>query len=147
MNALHHTRHGPSSVLPITMASLKTSFLLGRVLALVQRPFFLYAISWSALLTTVVLLVSFAPELAFVNAVSPSSGFSKACNTGSMSASGPNEASFRLPMEDAGDVLCVPANLVRRSRLDFVVPPLFAALVVAGSAGFVHAMGLCREPQ
>ncbi|WOL09266.1 hypothetical protein Cni_G18019 [Canna indica] len=101
-----------------------------------QRPLLLYAVSSSVLLTATVAVTSFAPELAFVWAVMPSSSFSRACAAG-------GHAAVRVPTEGpAREVVCVPAELFARSRMDLVVPPLFAALVVGGSTLFVRAVGL-----
>ncbi|KAK8933638.1 hypothetical protein KSP39_PZI015823 [Platanthera zijinensis] len=40
------------------------------------------------------------------------------------------------------ETVCVPARLFGPSKADAVVPPVFAALVVAGSACIVRAVGL-----
>jgi hypothetical protein len=37
--------------------------------------------------------------------------------------------------------MCVPANLFKKSIIDIVVPPIFAALVVATLALFVQRLG------
>ncbi|XP_074572159.1 uncharacterized protein LOC141828605 [Curcuma longa] len=105
------------------------------VLLIRRRPLLLYAVAWSALLTASVAIASFAPELAFVWAAMPSSSFSHACAGGSSPA-------VRVPTDGPREVVCVPAGLFRRSAMDMVVPPLFAALVVGGSTCFVRAVGL-----
>ncbi|KAG6483233.1 uncharacterized protein LOC122017817 [Zingiber officinale] len=105
------------------------------VLLLRRRPLLLYAVAWSALLTATVAVASFSPELAFVWAAMPSSSFSRACAGGSAPM-------VRVPTEGPREVVCVPAGLFRRSAMDMVVPPLFAALVVGGSTCFVRAVGL-----
>lgn len=107
--------------------------------ALLRRsPLLVYTVTWTALLTATVAMASFSPEIAFVWAVSPSSPFSRRCGEGKM----------RVPLEGPpGEVVCMPAQLFGRSRaVDFFVPPLFAALVVAGSAALVRAVGLWEEP-
>lgn len=48
-------------------------------------------------------------------------------------------------MDLPGDVLCVPDLLFRKSRIDLIVPPIFAAVVVAGSACVVRAFGLWAD--
>ncbi|RWV78000.1 hypothetical protein GW17_00061104 [Ensete ventricosum] len=112
-----------------------------RAMLLVQRPLLLYAAAWAALLTATVAVTSFAPELAFVWAVMPSSSFSSACTA---AAGGP---AVRVPTEGPPrEVVCVPAGLFARSWMDLVVPPLFAALVVGGSTCFIRAVGLW-EPE
>jgi hypothetical protein len=37
--------------------------------------------------------------------------------------------------------MCVPPNLYKKSRIDIVVPPIFAALVVVTLALFVQTLG------
>ncbi|KAM0941315.1 hypothetical protein DsansV1_C17g0147471 [Dioscorea sansibarensis] len=54
----------------------------------------------------------------------------------------------RVPMEGPpGEVVCVPEKLFERSKMEVVVPPLFAAMVVAGSACFVKAVGLWEDAE
>ncbi|PON51444.1 forkhead box protein G [Trema orientale] len=98
-----------------------------------RRLVLLYATTWTVLLTVTVAVASFAPEIAFVTAISPSSSFSKSCNSKGL---------VRIPLSDPVDVLCFPAHMVKRSRIDFFVPTVFAALVVAGSACVVRSFGL-----
>ncbi|KAG6643140.1 uncharacterized protein LOC122277451 [Carya illinoinensis] len=93
-------------------------------------PFLVYAATWTAILTVVVAVASFAPEVAFVSAISSSSFFSTACET---------DGSVRMPLDVPGETLCLPANLFSRSKIDFIVPPVFAAVVVAASACLVRA--------
>lgn len=115
------------------------SALLDRVLS--RRPLLLYAAAWTALLTATVAVASFAPEVAFVSAVSSSSAFTRECG-------GPDpEDMVRVPVDLPGAVVCLPAHLFLRSRLDIVVPPLFAAAVVAGSAFVVRALALGEEDE
>lgn len=115
------------------------SFLPASLLSILlrRRPLIAYTATWTALLTVTVAAASFTPELAFVWAVSPGSAFSRC-----------GEGQVRVPLEGpVGDVVCVPAQLFGRSKaVDFFVPPLFAALVVAGSAGLVRAVGLWEGP-
>ncbi|XP_058109772.1 uncharacterized protein LOC131252975 [Magnolia sinica] len=101
-----------------------------------RRPLLLYAASWTALLTATVAVASFCPEMAFVYAISPSSGFSWACR---------QDSSVRIPLDGPGDVLCLPSQFIRRSRMDLFVPPAFAAAVVAASACLVRAIGLWED--
>lgn len=76
----------------------------------------------------------FAPEIAFVLAISPfSSWFSGKCNGIGL---------VRLPIDFPREVVCLPAHMARRSELDFFVPTLFAALVVAASACVICSLGL-----
>lgn len=76
---------------------------------------------------------SFAPEIAFVSAISPSSSFSKSCHA---------DGFVRIPLDNPMEVMCFPAHFVRRSNLDFFLPTVFAALVVACSAFMVRSLGL-----
>lgn len=98
-----------------------------------HRPLLIYALSWTALLTVAVAVASFSPEMAFAWAVTPTSAFSEAC---------PEKEAIRVPLGWPGEVVCLPAQLFQRSKIDVMVPPMFAALVVAGAACFVRAMGL-----
>ncbi|KAM0941319.1 hypothetical protein DsansV1_C17g0147511 [Dioscorea sansibarensis] len=105
-----------------------------RLRLLQRRPLLVYAVTWTALLTSTVAVASFAPEIAFVWAM----GLESACGAGAV----------RVPMEGPpGEVVCVPAKLFERSKMEVVVPPLFAAMVVAGSACFVKAVGLWEDDE
>lgn len=99
-------------------------------------PLLLYAAAWTALLSATVAVASFLPEAAFVWAISPSSSFSRACDA---------EGFIRVPMDLPGEVLCLPAHLFAKFSMDLLVPPVFAAVVVAGSACLVRAMGLWED--
>lgn len=101
------------------------------------RQLLIYAASWTALLTVTVAVASFAPEMAFVWAISPSSGFSRAC--------GERDDAVRIPLGGPGEVLCFPAMLFRRSTMDLFVPPAFAAVIVAAAAFVVRAFGLWED--
>ncbi|MQL74763.1 hypothetical protein Taro_007105 [Colocasia esculenta] len=105
-----------------------------------RRPLLLYAAAWTALLTAAVAVASSLPEVAFVWAVSPSSSFSRACGD----AAG---GLVRVPLDVPGEVLCLPALLFGRSKLDLLVPPVFAAVVVTASALLVRAVGLWEEEE
>ncbi|KAI8560478.1 hypothetical protein RHMOL_Rhmol04G0259000 [Rhododendron molle] len=97
------------------------------------RPLFLSAATWTTILTLTVAVASFVPEAAFVSAIAPTSAFSGACEAGD---------SVRVPMDVPTEVFCLPAHMFRRSKMDLLVPPVFAAVVVAGSACVVRALGL-----
>ncbi|KAF8397524.1 hypothetical protein HHK36_016441 [Tetracentron sinense] len=101
-----------------------------------RRPLLLYAATWTVFLTVTVAVASFFPEIAFVSAISPSSSFSQACEA---------EGYVRVPLDIPGEVVCLPAHLFRNSKMDLFVPPVFAAVVVAGSACVVRAMGLWED--
>ncbi|XP_050214399.1 uncharacterized protein LOC126665605 [Mercurialis annua] len=100
---------------------------------LMRWPMLLYAATWTALLTATVAVASFSPEMAFVSAISTSSSFSNECKV---------EGTVRIPLDFPGEIVCLPANLFERSKIDFIVPPVFAAVVVAGSAWVVRTLGL-----
>ncbi|PIN11959.1 hypothetical protein CDL12_15424 [Handroanthus impetiginosus] len=96
-------------------------------------PMLLYAAAWTTILTATVAVASFAPELAFVSAISPTSSLSKSrCKAGSV----------RLPLDIPSENFCFPTRLLKRAGTDMLVPPIFAAVIVAGSAWVVKAMGL-----
>ncbi|XP_048429483.1 uncharacterized protein LOC125472292 [Pyrus x bretschneideri] len=96
-------------------------------------PVLIYAASWTTVLILTVAVASFSPEVAFVSAISSTSEFSRVCGS---------EGSIRIPSDVPGDVLCLPAHLFSKSAIDFIVPPVFAAAVVAASAYLVRAVGL-----
>ncbi|KAK6140280.1 hypothetical protein DH2020_025976 [Rehmannia glutinosa] len=93
-------------------------------------PVLIYAATWTAILTVTVAVASFSPELAFVSAINPAS---QACR---------EAGAVRLPLDIPSVNFCFPGRLFKRSRLDMFVPPVFAAVIVAGSACVVKAMGL-----
>ncbi|KAI3474076.1 hypothetical protein Pfo_028864 [Paulownia fortunei] len=66
-------------------------------------------------------------------AATPASALSQACR---------EAGSVRLPLDIPSENFCFPARLFKRSRIDMLVPPVFAAVIVAGSACVVKAMGL-----
>ncbi|KAJ4725856.1 putative Forkhead box protein G1 [Melia azedarach] len=113
-------------------------FFLPSLHSIIQRvkthsPLLLCAATWTILLTLTVAMASFAPEVAFVSAISPSSSFSKSCHA---------DGFVRIPLDFPKESVCLPSHMVRRSNLDFFVPTVFAALVVAGSAFVVRSLGL-----
>ncbi|KAK9289387.1 hypothetical protein L1049_007542 [Liquidambar formosana] len=101
-------------------------------------PLLLYAATWTTLLTVTVAVASFSPEVAFVSVISPSSSFSGGCDA---------EGSVRVPLDLPGEVMCFPAHMFRRSKMDLLVPPLFAAVVVAVSVWVVRAIGLWEDDE
>ncbi|XWS53159.1 hypothetical protein CRYUN_Cryun11dG0133700 [Craigia yunnanensis] len=97
-------------------------------------PQLLHALTWTVLLTLMVSIASFAPEMAFVSAVSPSlSSFSRPCKI---------EGLVKIPLDFPREKVCLPAHMVKRSKMDFFVPTVFAGLVVAASACVVRSLGL-----
>ncbi|ERN12921.1 hypothetical protein AMTRI_Chr07g27260 [Amborella trichopoda] len=126
-----------SILLPQLFLESPLSFIKRSIETLSQRPLLVYSIQWTIVLTLTVMAASFLPELAFVFAMSQDSGFLRACEHGA----------FRVPLDVPHEVVCLPASLFRRSEIDFMVPPVFAAMVVIGSAGFVHAMVIWRDAQ
>ncbi|CAI9098190.1 OLC1v1034799C1 [Oldenlandia corymbosa var. corymbosa] len=103
-------------------------------------PLFLYAFTWTVILTVLVAVASFSPELAFVSAITPTSAFSEPCRRDRESQGG--AMTVRVPLDIPGEAFCIPAHLFRRSKLDLLVPPVFAAVIVATSAYVVKAVGL-----
>ncbi|KAL5710965.1 hypothetical protein ACHQM5_021468 [Ranunculus cassubicifolius] len=86
---------------------------------------------WTLMLTLTVAIASFSPELAFVRVISPTSSFSRGCR---------KEGYVRIPLDIPGEMFCFPAHFLKKSSLDFVVPSVFAALIVAGSACVVRSV-------
>lgn len=99
-------------------------------------PLLLYATVWTILLTMIVAVASFTPEVAFVSAISPISSFSQACSA---------EGSVRVPLDIPGEIICLPAHRFMKSKIDFIVPPIFAAVVVTASAFVVRASALWED--
>ncbi|KAI5682301.1 hypothetical protein M9H77_03529 [Catharanthus roseus] len=98
-------------------------------------PFLIYATTWTILLTIVVAIASFSPEIAFVSAINPNSSFSKPCYGGSSGL-------VRLPLDNSREIFCFPVHYFKRSKMDVIVPPIFAAIIVATSAYAVKALAL-----
>lgn len=116
---------------------MSLSFLDSLILRLTSRwPVLFYAATWTTLLTVTVAVASFSPEFAFVSAISPTSSFSAACE---------DVGTVRVPLDVPTEVLCLPSHLFKRSKLDFLVPPLFAAVIVAVSAYLVRAFALGED--
>ena len=51
---------------------------------------------------------------------------------------------LNLPVDRPIDPFCVPVHLVARSKLDLLVPPIFATLVVTAATIFVHTLDICN---
>lgn len=79
-----------------------------------------------------VAVASFFAEYAFVSAVLPSSSFIESCKV---------DGFIGIPVEVPGEIMCLPAHLVNRSGLDVFVPIVCLALVLAGSACMLQALG------
>ncbi|TKY62257.1 hypothetical protein E2542_SST12113 [Spatholobus suberectus] len=101
-------------------------------------PMLTYAATWITVLTLTVAVASFSPQVAFVSAISPSSSFSQKCKT---------SGSIRMPLDVPGDILCFPAHMFMKTKIDLIVPPVFAAVIVAASACVVRAVGLWEHDQ
>ncbi|KAK2643141.1 hypothetical protein Ddye_024904 [Dipteronia dyeriana] len=99
---------------------------------MIHRPLLRNAAIWTILLTLTVAVASFAPEFAFVSTISPSS--SRSCYASS--------GFIRIPLDFPRESVCLPSHMVKRSKLDFFVPTVFAGLIVAGSAFVVRSMCL-----
>ena len=108
--------------------------ILGQVMT--QWPQSFNALKWIVLLMLMVSIASFVPEMAFVSAVSPSSSFSRSCEA---------EGLVRIPLDFPREKVCLPAHMVKRSKVDFFVPTVFAGLLVAASACVVRSLGLCES--
>ncbi|CAN6877470.1 unnamed protein product, partial [Brassica oleracea] len=97
--------------------------LLRRVSA--RWPVIVQATTWTVLLMVTVAVASFAPELAFVSTVSSS------CGRG--------DGFVKIPMDFPGESVCVPSHMVKRSRFDLFMPPIFAAVMVTASACLIRS--------
>nr|XP_007144455.1 hypothetical protein PHAVU_007G157600g [Phaseolus vulgaris]ESW16449.1 hypothetical protein PHAVU_007G157600g [Phaseolus vulgaris] len=96
-------------------------------------PLLMSALSWVALMTFTVAVASLSTEVAFVSTIASS----RTCKT--------NDGSLvRVPLEETP---CFPARLLTKTSIDVIVPPIFAALIVAASACVVRAVGLWEHHQ
>ncbi|MCD7458315.1 hypothetical protein HAX54_037911 [Datura stramonium] len=105
-----------------------------------RLPLLLYAATWTTLLTIIVAVASFSPEFAFVSAITPSSSSSfshHACHD-----HGKRSSLVRIPLDLPLEVFCFPSEVFKRSKMDLIVPPIFAATIVAVSAYVVKALAL-----
>ncbi|KAK7272082.1 hypothetical protein RJT34_28468 [Clitoria ternatea] len=101
------------------------------VMSLVCFHSFLRAVTWTVLLIVTVTLASVAPGLAFVLATSPSSPFLKSCIGDFVG----------IPLDFPREIVCLPEHVViTTSHLDFFLPTLFAALVVAASTCLLRSL-------
>lgn len=108
-----------------------------RKMLLHWQPLFWCAAMWMAVLMGPVMVSSFAPEIAFVWALLFDLRFVQRCRAGAV----------RVPMEGlVGEVVCMTAHLLRRSKMDLFVPLLFTSPMVWGFALFVWVVGL-RESE
>ncbi|KAG8374311.1 hypothetical protein BUALT_Bualt11G0118500 [Buddleja alternifolia] len=96
----------------------------------------LYAAAWTAILTAAVVMASFSSEMAFLYTISETSSMSPACR---------NADSVRLPLDIPSEDLCFPDGVFKRSRIDAIVPPLFATVMVVASTSMVKALGLWED--
>ncbi|XP_031378507.1 uncharacterized protein LOC116193904 [Punica granatum] len=93
-----------------------------------RHPVLLHAATWTLLLVLTVLASSLAPEAAFTAAISRLHG-----------------GFIRIPLEVPGEILCVPESMVGTSDFDFLLPTVFAAIAVFGSACLLRSLGLWEE--
>ncbi|KAK7324995.1 hypothetical protein VNO77_29000 [Canavalia gladiata] len=94
------------------------------------------AVTWTIQLVVTETLVSLAPGMAFVMTTSPSSPFSKGCEHHAV-----GEFFVRILLDFPREIACLPERAVMNSsHLDFFLPALFAALVVAASTCLLHSL-------
>ncbi|CAL1399136.1 unnamed protein product [Linum trigynum] len=98
----------------------------------------IYAARWTALLTVLVAVASFSPEFAFVSTITAVQSPGGECR---------REGMVRVPLDVPGEVFCLPAQMFAKSNIDFVVPPVFAAVVVAGAAWVVRSIALWEDDE
>ncbi|BAT95377.1 hypothetical protein LR48_Vigan02g140400 [Vigna angularis] len=100
-------------------------------------PLLMYAVSWVTVMTFTVAVASLSTEVAFVFALSSS----HTCKTND---GGGSFVRVRVPLEETP---CFPAHLLTKSSIDAIVPPIFAALIVAACACVVRAVGLWEHDE
>lgn len=119
------------------------SSIMERVSVSPRWPLILYAATWTTLLTVTVAVASFSSELAFVSIISPTT--SSSYDSLSRGYHCPHDESVRVPMDIPTEIFCIPVEMFRRSKMDLVIPPVFAAVIVACSAYVVRALALWED--
>lgn len=138
-----------SSLSSVSLLAMSHPFL--RQLA-AHCPVLLPTAAWTLLLTLTVSIASLAPAAAFMAAIiSPSSSLSRktlGCS-GSSNADrhclSPCGSFIGIPLGVPGEILCVPERMVAVSDFDFLLPTVFAAVAVLGSACLLRSLGLWEE--
>ncbi len=92
------------------------------------------------MLAVTVTVAALSLEMGFSSSISPSMEIAEACSLQGNKVSPSCRQCFWLPLDGPYNGLCVPANLFKKSRIDIVVPPIFAALIVATLALFVQRL-------
>uniref|UniRef100_M4C8F4 Uncharacterized protein n=1 Tax=Brassica campestris TaxID=3711 RepID=M4C8F4_BRACM len=93
-----------------------------------MEPILVQAATWTLLLMLTVGFASFAPEMAFVSTLSPSSNL---CDGGN--------GLVRIPIDLPGEMVCVPYETVKRSAFDLFVPTIFAGVMVVASVSLIRS--------
>ncbi|XP_040376201.1 uncharacterized protein LOC121053432 [Oryza brachyantha] len=113
---------------------------------LARHPVLFYAGTWTAVATAAVSVAAFAPELAFVWAVTPGAGAPQLLAAASTSTASACQGGIVLPLDGPPwDAACVPAALFGRVTLDVVVPLVFAGAVVSTALWFTKAVGVWED--
>ncbi|CAH9109111.1 unnamed protein product [Cuscuta epithymum] len=92
-------------------------------------PLLLYATVWSLLLLITVGTASSLAQLAYMSVVSPSP--SSPCGAGFL----------KVPLDVPSEKFCLPIHMMKTSDWDFVVPIVFAGLLVSTSAFMIRSLG------
>lgn len=80
-------------------------------------------------------------------AISPSSSVSRStcrCPGSSDNRQGRGPC-IRIPLDVPGEIPCVPRSMLGMSDFDFLLPTVFAAVAVFGSACLLRSLGLWEE--
>uniref|UniRef100_A0A0D9UWS7 Uncharacterized protein n=1 Tax=Leersia perrieri TaxID=77586 RepID=A0A0D9UWS7_9ORYZ len=110
---------------------------------LARHPVLVYGATWTAVATAAVSVAAFAPELAFVWAVTPGAG-AGVLTTAATAECQPG--SIVLPLDGPPwDAACVPAAMFGRVAADVAVPLVFAAAVVSAALWFTKAVGVWED--
>lgn len=109
-----------------------------------KHPLVLYTISWTLLLAACVTIISITLELGFSSFLHRSQKWSSSATAVPICGSSCTYC-FTLPLDHPSDNPCVRADFLGRSAMDFIVPPIFAGIVVAASACFVHNLGIWND--
>ncbi|KAL3696785.1 hypothetical protein R1sor_010861 [Riccia sorocarpa] len=108
------------------------------------QPMVAHTVLWTSLLALLVTIGALSLEMGFSSVVSSHAQQPEDCALhGSLSVA--CKPCYSLPLDGPDYKFCVPALRFKKSKLDLVVPPIFAGLVVSGSALLVQTLDLFVE--
>ncbi|KAL2643572.1 hypothetical protein R1flu_011159 [Riccia fluitans] len=103
------------------------------------QPVVCHSVLWASSLALLVTLGALSLEMGFSSNVSLQPQQAEVCTLLGC------KPCYSLPLDGPDYRFCVPALQFKKSRLDFIVPPIFAGLVVSGSALLVQFLDLFSD--